>query len=94
MVQKCVRPIKNGVKDFQKCFKSRNGLDEEVGVIRSTVGLFNQNLFRLIRPIIKDDAARSMFLRIIFDVLSENKSEGNLASTVRDPLGFGGNNQF
>ena len=74
-------------KDFQKCFKSKNGLEEEVNVVRSTISLFNQNLFRLVRPIIKDDAARSIFLRIIFDILSENKSEGNLASTVRDPLG-------
>ena len=74
-------------KDFQKCFKSQNGLEEEVAVVRSTLSLFNQNLFRLIRPILKDDEARSSLARIIFGILSENKAEGNLASTIRDPLG-------
>ena len=51
------------------------------------MGLFNQNVFRLIKPIIKDDQSRSCFARIIFNILKENRGEGNLASTIRDPMG-------
>ena len=31
----------------------------------------------------RDDEARSVFLKILFKILTENKAEGSLASTVR-----------
>jgi len=74
-------------KDFDKSYKSRNGLDEEIGIVRHTMSLYTQNLHRMMKVAFKDDVSRSALLRVLFNILHDNKEEGNTASAIRDPMG-------
>ena len=57
----------------------KRGLDEEKILISRQLNILHTNLFKMIKPCLKENETRAMFLRILFKILADNKNEDTLS---------------
>ena len=64
--------------------RSQHGLDEEKILISRQLNILHSNLFKMIKPCLKENETRGMFLRILFKILADNRNENTLSQGSTD----------
>ena len=71
--------IRHPFKDSSFRKRKKRGLDEEKILISRQLNILHTNLFKMIKPCLKENETRAMFLRILFKILADNKNEDTLS---------------
>ena len=64
--------------------REKRGLDEEKVLISRQLNILHTNLFKMIKPCLKENETRAMFLRILFKILADNRNEDTLSQGSTD----------
>ena len=63
------------IQNYNRSFESQNGLTEETSMIQNQLDLLHSNLFKIIKPALRDNKTRNDLFLILFNLLKRNRGE-------------------